>query len=204
MNFLENGLILKLVPENIKDIKVGKIIDIKDNSFSAKFNVDVSKIFELNEVEVLVNINSGVLKFFSNILSVNNDTIELNIPEKYTTVQRREYPRININIPVKLFGLNEIEEIDSITEDISGGGMRLSSEKDVETGKEVTAKLKITDNKSINAKFKVLRVTKEFKVEKNIVLSGKFSDIAHSDRTAIIQLCFRKQLEQKFRKMRND
>ncbi|MEI7473993.1 MAG: PilZ domain-containing protein [bacterium] len=203
MNFLEAGLSLKVVPENIKNIRTGKILKVEENLFSVEIQGNILT-FELDEeVELLVNISSGVLKFNSHIVQIDSNILYFYIPEKYSTVQRREYPRININIPVTLQKREEQEE-ETKTEDISGGGMKIASVYELETGSELIAKLKIANGKNIKTIFKVLRATKDNKNDKEYILSGKFSDIAHSDRTAIIQLCFRKQLEQKFKRMRNE
>lgn len=202
MNFLETGLGLKIVPESIKNIKSGTILNIEGNLFTVELNGTVDGLLLYSEVEVLVNINSGVLKFNTTIQKIENNILSLIIPEKYSTVQRREYPRIKINIPVTIEQKEGIIK-ETNTDDISGGGMKIFSDKEIERGIEFVAKLKITNGKNIKTIFKVLRTTKENQDNKDFILSGKFADISHSDRTTIIQLCFRKQLEQKFKRMRS-
>lgn len=202
MNFLETGLSLKIVPESIKNIKSGTILNVDENLFTVELKGTLDSLLIYSEVEVLVNINSGVLKFNTTIQKIENNILSLIIPEKYSTVQRREYPRIKINIPVTI-EQNEGTNKETSTDDISGGGMKIFSDKEIERGIEFVAKLKITNGKNIKTIFKVLRTTKESQDNKDFILSGKFADISHSDRTTIIQLCFRKQLEQKFKRMRS-
>lgn len=201
MNFLETGLSLKIVPENIKNIKSGTILKIDENLFTVKFSGNADNISPNTEVEVFVNINNGVLKFNTIIQKVENDIFFLEIPEKYSTVQRREYPRIKMNIPV-IIEQDEERQEETNTDEISGGGMKIFSNKKLDYGSELIAKLKIANGKHIKTAFRILRTSKEDN-SNEFILSGKFTDISHSDRTTIIQLCFRKQVEQKFKRMRS-
>ena len=203
MDFLKNNQELKVIPTEIKGISSGVVKEITPPGFIVQLNnVDKDLLKIGDSVEVIVPINNCLIRFESKINSVETNFVTFSLPNKFRRVQRREYTRVNVNIPVKLRELNASTGVDSIMQDLSGGGMRLISDKGFGINSLLEADFKILARKDIKTMLKILRINK-FN-DKEYTLAGEFKEISNVDKTAIIQLCFKRQLEIKSKEVKTD
>jgi c-di-GMP-binding flagellar brake protein YcgR len=148
----------------------------------------------------------------------------LSLPETYRRVQRREYVRVNIKLPavISLKGETLIKEecihsnvlAESLIEngyfstnciDVSGGGVKVFTPLLFEADsvvklmlrlpmKEIVANATVIRS-DINTKISEKEFTPKEYAKFNYITALCFSDIDDADRSTIIQLCFKRQLE---------
>lgn len=196
MEFIRENTDIKIIPSSIRGISSGKIASVKEDFFVVKISNFNSQYFQKDAgCEVIIADAASLITFNAVIKSVGTESIEFLKPSKYRTIQRREYARIDLNIPVKIRDItsSDPDEEESISKNISGGGLQILTSQDFYKGAKLEAKFKIFDDKSVDTILEVLRVNNESSGQYSI--SGRFIKISNRDRTEIIQLCFKKQLE---------
>lgn len=204
MEFIKENQKVKIVPFSLKEARITYILSRDVDAFKV-FGYGFSSNFKLNDlVETILVEEDSLITFKVRIKTIGENFLELFLPETYRVVQRREYTRVNISIPVKIEQIPSEKRIgeDSESKNISGGGLQILASKFFNAGTRLKAEFKIYDNKSIKTILEVLRVGKDQDTRDKFAISGKFIEISNVDQTAIIQLCLKKQLEQKFKKIR--
>ncbi|MGD9581769.1 MAG: flagellar brake protein, partial [Vampirovibrionia bacterium] len=175
---------------------------------------------------VLVIDTKCVYSFNTSVIGKQNSpaSLWLSLPETYRRVQRREYIRVNMKLPVVVNFKAETEIDDDCINanvaseqiikdgyfnttciDISGGGLKLFGPiKFVEDTliklnlrlpmKEIATTAKVIRSE-INTKINQKEFTAKEYAKFNYITALCFSDIEDTDRSTIIQLCFKRQLE---------
>ena len=197
MTFIKEQQKIKIIPEDINKFAVGIIISSQTDSFVAQVN-NSSLITEGQEIEVLVSSDDFILLFNSKVNKIVDNNVFFSVLSKPNYVQKREYPRIPVCIPVKLFSINN----DSTSQganiiNLGGGGMQMNSPFELKKNTIINTKFKLSDKNEISVLFKVLRTGL---AEKGYNISGEFHQISNFNKTLIIQFCFKRQLEIKYRK----
>lgn len=186
-----------MVPEDIKgalssNIKktIGSTIEceIKDS--------DLCYYKEGASVEMFTVVDDGMLYFkpvVTNIDDVNKIIKVEYDKEKYELLQRREFTRIDF---IKEFTLkDETKEYVCEGIDIGAGGMKFTTKAPLNCSKDYPIEFTLEGSIPICCFFKPIRVDREKgKNAKNIV-SGRFVALKNIDKIAIVQFCFKKQME---------
>lgn len=191
MDFIKKNQKISIIPDRIDKISTGIIISSGPDGFVAEVS-NTSAISQGLEQEIVVSSENYTVTFTSKINKLDNNNVFFSIPSEFTFVQRREYPRININIPVFLTKTAE-PEIKTETVNIGGGGIQVTSPINFDVKTILKARFNLSEKKEINTDFEVLRC--EAGAKKEFTLSGKFNNISNFDKTTIIQFCFKRQLE---------
>ncbi|OGI21470.1 MAG: hypothetical protein A2287_02395 [Candidatus Melainabacteria bacterium RIFOXYA12_FULL_32_12] len=203
MDFLKNNQELKIIPSEIKGISNGIIREIYPQYFTVQLdNVNDDLLRIGDHIEIIVPMKDYMIRFEVQVNLIDGNLVHFSLPKQFRRIQRREYTRVNVNIPVKLREVNNSNNINSIIENLSGGGMKLVSSEDFDIDSLLEANFSILSRKDINTVLKVLRTDKYNSKEYN--LAAEFKEISNVDRTAIIQLCFKRQLELKCKEFRVD
>jgi c-di-GMP-binding flagellar brake protein YcgR len=199
MNFLKKDIKVKIIPANIKAITSGSIIEIMEGSFVVA--ISKSAVFETHDLlELIISSQNDIIKFESKVIEAKEDCLYLSNPENIHYSQRREYPRVSISIPVVLKDINNPENSsESVTKNISGGGMQVVADKNFAVGSLLKAKLRILDKESMETMLEILRIDDKDKCSKEYFISGRFKNLSNTQKTALIQVCFKRQLELKFK-----
>lgn len=205
MDFIKNNQKLKIIPDEVKGINSGVVKEVNPLYFTVHLdnpNTDLPSIGE--NIEVIIPLDNCLVRFDTKIAEVNANIVKFSAPEKCRYVQRREYTRVNVNIPVNLKENSDSESINSITQNLSGGGMQILSSKNFDTGNLLEANFSILNRSNITTLLEILRTNDYDNNSKEYSLSGEFKQISNIDRTAIIQLCFKRQLETKCKEVKTD
>jgi c-di-GMP-binding flagellar brake protein YcgR len=221
-------IILETTP-NVTKTCVSQIMDydntsmlIADPTFKAQpVNVPIGSV-----IEVLVIDTKCVYSFNTSVIGKqkNPPALWLSLPETYRRVQRREYVRVNIKLPVVVTIKGETTIADECLEsnvlaesvledgffsttsiDISGGGIKIFGPLQFESDTIIKAMLRLP-MKEIISNAKVIRSIPNTKISEkeftpneyakfNYITALCFTDIEDVDRSTIIQLCFKRQLE---------
>jgi len=186
---------LRLVPEDVLEITQGIITSIGAEKFGVMLeNEETAQKFFNKEIEVLLSTQNYLLKFKTIPSYIKGSVLYIDYTSEYHKIQRREYSRVNLTLPVKCLSLKNNVSFDAEAVNLSGGGMLISSEIELNEGDLVDVKIEIRKNKFIDAVFEVLRI-KQYSENNMYLTAGIFKKISNTDRITIVQLCFKRQLE---------
>lgn len=201
MNLIKENQTIKIVPDAVSEITTGIITSATDKGFIAKVdNTLFAK--SCTNPEILISSEAYLLKFQTSIDKIESGNVYFSIPEKLSYIQKREYPRIECKIPVLLFIKSDHENIKAVIVNIGGGGMQvsgISSNCCADTfciNMILKANFNISPKNEITTTYKLLRINNENGI---LVFSGSFGKISNADKTAIVQYCFKRQLEMKLK-----
>lgn len=188
-----------IVPNDIKGALSSNIKNIVKDTIELELKEEDLRYYTKDDVvEVFTVVDDGMLYFKPTVCEINNEekTIKIAFDKKaYDLLQRREYTRIEIE---KEFTLKD-EDKDYVckTLDISAGGMKIETDAPVTNEKDYYVEFSLEGNIPIQCFFKPIRVDElhqKNKKAKNIV-SGRFIALKNIDKIAIVQFCFKKQME---------
>ncbi|AVX20750.1 MULTISPECIES: flagellar brake protein [Carboxydocella] len=142
---------------------------------------------------------SAIYSFKSEVISratAPQAILSISIPESVNRVQRRNYVRLDDSVPLTFYKLQEddITGTDTVTKDISGGGVRIEIPQPLELGTELELHLKLPKDKII-AVGKVVRCLPLEKPKKGYNIGIQFTIIEERDRDKIIKYIFDRQRE---------
>ena len=164
------------------------VVSVSEESFEVK--LDIQGKYEVDEsVELFTMTSKGQLYFETIIKDIQGDILSLWFPINYRYLQRREYSRIHMDKEIVL--TKEGSNIDAKIVDISAGGLKVTTNEQLELMAQYSLSLNI-DNEITNCTFEPIRIEAN---ANNFVSSGRFNDITSHDRIALVQYCFRKQIE---------
>ena len=189
-----------------KEAYKSTIQDIKNKEFAISIPTRDGEYLPLkagDTVEVLYYLDLNIFQFDSKVIGRAVEGIPvifLEVPEKYTVVQRRQYFRVNkfdfieIALYNKLYNDGDIEINHGekiirkvVLLDISGGGMKIKLDEQVSLNDTIHCVLK-TPKEDIDVYGKVVRIEKD---ELNSYLCGiSFIDLTQKMRDKIIQYTF--------------
>lgn len=199
MKYLKNNQRLKIVPDDASGVLTGVIKSMSPVSFVVAVESPDSPMLKQGEVfEIVISDETCILSFETKITEIKDSLVCFSMPENFRLVQRREYPRVDISIPVSIKELSTENGVEFLgtTSNISGGGLKVTAPGVVNPGMLVETQFKILNVKNIKTILEVLR-TEHPDGGSDFFVSGKFKEISNADRIALIQLCFKRQLELK-------
>ncbi len=194
-NLLKAGQKISMVPEDIKGAFSSKIKKIIGNFIEVKVSADDLAFYKIQDtVEMFSVVDDGML-YFKPVITEIDDVegfikVEFN-QEQYDLLQRREFTRIELD---KEFTLKS-DEKDYVCKclDISAGGLKCLTDADLSTEKDYQIEFSLETSIPIQCFLKPIRCDKQ-EDGKNIV-SGRFIALKNIDKIAIVQFCFKKQME---------
>ena len=164
------------------------VVSVSEESFEVK--LDIQGKYEVDEsVELFTMTSKGQLYFETIIKDIQGDILSLWFPINYRYLQRREYSRIHMDKEIVL--TKEGSNIDAKIVDISAGGLKVTTNEQLELMAQYSLSLNI-DNEITSCTFEPIRIEAN---ANSFVSSGRFNDITSHDRIALVQYCFRKQIE---------
>ena len=201
-NLLNKNKKICLVPEDIKGALSTEIQKITTKSIDLNLSDKDIKYYKQGDaVELFTVVEDGMLYFKPVVKEVDKTekTIKLEYTkEQYELLQRREYTRVDFS---KEFTLKD-KENSYICEciDICAGGMKFATEAELSCAKDYIIEFTLESTIPIQCFFQPIRVDNgknsktKAKNKKNIV-SGRFIALKNIDKIAIVQFCFKKQME---------
>ncbi len=177
-----------ILSRSIDNATTCQVIKVDEDSFDVKLH-DKGK-FEVDEsVELFAMTPKGQLYFETIVKEVKDNVISIWFPISYKYLQRREYSRIGID---KIIELEATESnIKAQIIDISAGGLKIRTQVPLELLKKYKTNIDI-ENTNIETEFEPIRIETDGQL---FTSSGRFVDLKNSDRIALVQYCFRKQIE---------
>ena len=191
---IKDGKDYRIIPTTIEHSTTLDVLSVENNVLEAKLNflseAEISSYKEGEETEVFGSTDEGLVYFRAKIISVSGNVVKLAIPTDFAKVQRREYSRIEFGTNAKLLD----ENLNIKTVDISAGGIKFISEKNLVIGKDYDFSFVLDNNKEIECKIQPMRSYQANDIN-GFVVCARFIDIKSSDKVAIVQYSFRKIME---------
>lgn len=165
-----------------------RVVNVSEEDIEVK--LDVQGKYEIDEsVELFAMTPNGQLYFETIVKDVKDDIVSMWFPINYKYLQRREYSRINLNKEVVL--KKGRKKIIAKIVDLSAGGFKVVTSEQLDLLTEYSFSIDI-DNETASCTFEPIRIELN---GNNFVSSGRFNNISSHDRIALVQYCFRKQIE---------
>lgn len=165
-----------------------RVVNVSEENIDVK--LDVKGKYEIDEsVELFAMTQNGQLYFETIVKDVKDDIVSMWFPINYKYLQRREYSRINLNKEVIL--KKGRKKIVAKIVDLSAGGFKVVTSEQLDLLTEYSFSIDI-DNETASCTFEPIRIELN---GNNFVSSGRFNNISSHDRIALVQYCFRKQIE---------
>ena len=117
----------------------------------------VTKLCESNKeivgkVECFTMADDGIIYFKSKISKIDDIQYKLTLPISHQVLQRREYTRIEFNSNI-ILKTGDNQEVEALVTDLSAGGMRLISKKELSISTDYHFVLKYDKNQEMKAFF---------------------------------------------------
>ena len=165
-----------------------RVVNVSEENIDVK--LDFKGKYEIDEsVELFAMTQNGQLYFETIVKDVKDDIVSMWFPINYKYLQRREYSRINLNKEVVL--KKGRKKIVAKIVDLSAGGFKVVTSEQLDLLTEYSFSIDI-DNETASCTFEPIRIELN---GNNFVSSGRFNNISSHDRIALVQYCFRKQIE---------
>ena len=146
-----------------------------------------TKYKENQNVKILVYSDAGIFVFKTTIISLNSKLIEINKPENYKIVQRRELLRAELNIPFILNANGKRQRFN--TKNISGSGFSFYCNDIIDKDENIEIQLNFRERKIIS-KIKIVEIRKNLKADlPKYRYSVKLLSLNKADENYIIKLC---------------
>lgn len=168
-------------------------------------NGEIVPLREGTEVNIFFTGNDAAYKFNSEIIERIKEQVKLLVitpPEDIVRIQRRDYFRLDVKKDAKYRKLDDYELgdkidcnkdfIESQTIDLSGGGVRLVNESDLEEGDFIELMIDLSGIKEVTI---LGEVKQEYSLPNGEAVGVEFKDISRQARDEIIGWLFDYQRE---------
>ncbi len=177
---------------------VSQLMDVEPNGdFAVAVPIKNSQLVTLlngTKITVIYNNNeSGMLEFEAEVLRKINGKVPVMYIRKMSEIikgQRRNYFRLDLIVGVKIIKANDETLYSGFSKDISGGGLRLITDAELNEGDIIHVNFEI-DDRNYNLKSQVK--TKFKSTENKNEVGVEFLDIIEIDRNDLIKYLFLQQ-----------
>ncbi len=177
-----------IISRSVDNAEICRVIDVTEDCFTVRLKN--KRVYEMGEsVELFAMTEKGQIYFETIVKEVKEDIISIWFPISFKYLQRREFSRINID--KKIILKNGKTNLDAKICDISAGGLKVMTDKQLHLTKDYEICIEI-ENKKVKTVFEPIRIET---VSNKFISSGRFKNISNYDRIALVQYCFRKQIE---------
>lgn len=189
-DYIKIGAVYFVIPNDFENIVNAKLYKFNDNKLLFKLCEDKFHLQNDDSIELFSSGNKGILYFCSTVLNCDENNLIIKNPVEYEIIQRRENERVVINEKMLIYDGNK--EIEVILSDLSVGGMKLLTKKELRINNIYKIAFNL-DNSNLSFNFIPLRISYEDEIYK---ISGKIDIKDSISKIELIQFCYRKIFEQ--------
>ena len=184
---------VSILPQDVQGAAEGTIKKALKDFFEVEIPQEDLKYYKTGEnVELFAAVDAGMLYFSSELEEINENLLKIKTAKDYELLQRREYTRIPLDKEIKIKDNNTICHCI----DISAGGMKLEMEKQPDMEKDYTISFSLDGRTEISCYLRPIRISKDDKKKNGkYIVSGRFVLLKNIDKIAIVQYCFKKNIE---------
>lgn len=190
----------KIIPANFKSSGAFELLSADEENINAKLVLaderELSDYVVGSGVEVFGVNDVGLVYFETKITDRVDEKITLATTSDFSIIQRREYSRVGLNQGNITFKDIAPEVLQSV-QDISAGGIKLTSGQPLEIDKEYAIEITLSNNMKIECCLMPIRIKEtETDGKKSYVISGKFTNLENIDRIVLVQYAFKIKMEE--------
>ena len=184
---------VSILPKDVKGAAEGTITRALKDFFEVEIPVEDLKYYKTGEnIEFFAAVESGMLYFSSELEEINENTLKIKTAKDYDLLQRREYTRVPLDKEITI----KDDNITCKCLDISAGGMKIEMAKQPDMEKDYTISFSLDGRTEIGCYLRPIRITKDDKKKNGkYIVSGRFVLLKNIDKIAIVQYCFKKNIE---------
>ena len=180
-----------IIPTNYKSANKGIVTSVSAGDFTLELEKEPENILPNTYCEFYTQTKHGKLYFDSYAKKIDGKTLIIASPAKHKFLQRRQYTRIKfINNLIMTFNNNDYNVN---TLDISAGGMKISSENNIDIDGKYEVNIPVSEDKSVKCIFEPIRIEKND--DKSYTISGQFKYTNSYDKMIITQFCAKRNVE---------
>lgn len=184
---------VSILPQDVQGAAEGTIKKALKDFFEVEIPQEDLKYYKTGEnVELFAAVDAGMLYFSSELEEINENLLKIKTAKDYELLQRREYTRIPLDREIKIKDDNSTCKCI----DISAGGMQNRDGKTAGYGKRLHD---FFQSGRKNRNQLLFAPDKDFqgrqKENGKYIVSGRFVLLKNIDKIAIVQYCFKKNIE---------
>ena len=183
--------LVTIVPQDFKNSNKGKVLNVSSEGFKMELKYEPKGLIQNHICDFYSLTDNGYLYFESYIQSLENNVVTIANPVKHRFLQRRKFTRIKFVENLELVFEDIKHKVRTL--DISAGGMKLTTEENIDIEKEYRVTINLGNEQEVKCKYQLIRVEKG---DNGLyIISGKFSQLSNIDRMTLVQYCMKKDLE---------
>ncbi len=179
-----------IIPQNFRFANKGRVTSVSARDFTLELEYDADGIMKNNFCEFYTQTPHGKLYFDSYAKDINEKTLLIASPAKHKFLQRRQYTRISYNQNLNLILKDKSYDVKSL--DISAGGLKFTSESNIDIDGVFEVQIPVENDKSVNCIFQPLRIEKRDGI---YTISGQFAYKSGYDKMLLTQYCEKRSVE---------
>lgn len=192
-----------MVPQDVKGALSSTIKKTVKNIVQLEIKNDDLKFYKTGDVvEMFTVVEEGMLYFKPCVTEIDEKenlvTVEFD-KKQFDLLQRREFTRVELEKEFTLKDTSTGKQKDFVCKciDISAGGMKFLTDAELTPAQDYIIEFSLESNIPIEAFFKPIRSDASGQKGKNAknIVSGRFIALKNIDKIAIVQYCFKKQIE---------
>jgi hypothetical protein len=114
-----------------------------------------------HDIAVEISSGRGIYRHSGKLTADREGTLSIALTGEVDRIQRREFVRVDAHVTVSVRGVDEPLGGDTVTLDISGGGLRISDPWGLPLGLDVRVELQLPDSEPVRALGRVVRAPAE-------------------------------------------
>lgn len=180
-----------MIPQNFKFANRGRVTSVRAGDFTLELDYEPDGILENTYCEFYTQTPHGKLYFDSYAKEINGKTLVIASPAKHKFLQRRQYTRIKYINDLNIILNNKSYRVSTL--DISAGGMKFTTQDNLNIEESYEVGLPLSENMVISCKFEPIRIEK--RSEGGFTVSGQFVYNSNHDKMLVTQYCAKRSVE---------
>lgn len=193
---IKNEQLVTIVPQDFKNTNKGRVTDVSSDGFRMELKYKPEGLMVNHICDFYSFTDNGYLYFESYIQALENNVISIANPVKHRFLQRRKFTRIKYIEDLELKYKDKVHKVRTL--DLSAGGMKLTTQDNIDIEKDYNVTIKLSDEQEIKCKYQLIRVEKG---DNGIyTISGRFTALGNIDKMTLVQFCMKKDMEKDTKK----
>lgn len=188
---VKNEQLVTIVPQDFKNTNKGTVLDVSMEGFRMKLIYKPEGLLVNHICDFYSLTDNGYLYFESYIQALDGNIVTIANPVKHRFLQRRKFTRIKFLENLVLTYDDESHNIRTL--DLSAGGMKITSDDNIDMEKEYNVIIKLSDEQEVKCRYQLIRVEKNDNGK--YIISGSFTHLNNIDKMTLVQFCMKKDME---------
>ena len=188
---IKDNQLVTIIPQDFKNTNKGKVLEVSSDGFRMELKYKPEGLMVNHICDFYSFTDNGYLYFESYIQALENNVITIANPIKHRFLQRRKFTRIKFIEDLELICDDKVHKIRTL--DLSAGGMKVTTEENIDIEKDYNVTIKLSDEQEIKCKYQIIRM--ERGNNGIYTLSGRFTALGNIDKMTLVQYCMKKDME---------